>query len=123
MKHILLSCLLLLAPYAYRIFTSNGQVVHYAVLITYYFVPFYFLWTFIEVIANALRGAGDALVPMVISVGGVCGVRILWIFLVVPHWNTLLGISVCYPISWFITAAVLIVYYKKKWGKIAPETT
>ena len=117
------ACLLLLAPYAYRIFTSNGQVVHYAVLITYYFVPFYFLWTFIEVIANALRGAGDALVPMVISVGGVCGVRILWIFLVVPHWNTLLGISVCYPISWFITAAVLIVYYKKKWGKIAPETT
>lgn len=121
MTVVLSLALFLLAPYVFRIFTDNQQVIHYAVLVTYYFVPFYFLWTFIEVIANALRGAGDALVPMVISVGGVCGVRILWVFLVIPLWKTLLGISVCYPVSWAITAAILILYYRKKWSKLAVE--
>ncbi len=111
---IVLSVLLLLfSQFCFRVFTDNPNVIQYATQVMTYFVPFYFIWTFIEVIANALRGAGDALVPMIISVGGICGLRILWILLVVPHWNTLLGISVCYPVSWFFTAAILILYYKK----------
>ncbi len=105
--------LLLISPFAFRIFTDDPEVIHYAVLIMFYFVPFYFMWPFIEILANALRGAGDAVVPMVISVGGICGVRILWIFLVIPHWHTLLSISICYPLSWLVTAVVLIIYYRK----------
>lgn len=116
--------LLLISPFAFRIFTDDPQVIHYAILIMYYFVPFYFLWPFIEILANALRGAGDAVVPMVISVGGICGVRILWILLVIPHWHTLLSISVCYPLSWLVTAAVLIIYFKKaNWIARAQEPT
>lgn len=119
---IVLSVLLLLfARYCFRIFTDEPQVIQYASQIVTYFVPFYFIWTFIEVLANALRGAGDALVPMVISVGGICGLRILWVLFVVPHWHTLLSISICYPISWLLTATVLIVYYKKgRWMRHAP---
>ena len=105
--------LLAISPFAFQIFTDDPEVIQYAIRIMFYFVPFYFMWPFIEVLANALRGAGDAVVPMVISVGGICGVRILWVFLVIPHWHTLLSISVCYPVSWLVTAVVLIVYYKK----------
>ena len=120
---VVLSLLLLVfAKYCFRIFTDNPQVIRYATQVVGYFVPFYFIWTFIEVIANALRGAGDALVPMLISVGGICGFRILWIVLVVPHWSSLLGISICYPISWLITAVILILYYQKgRWLKNLPE--
>lgn len=119
---IVLSVLLLVfSRYCFRIFTDNPQVIRYASQIVTYFVPFYFIWTFIEVIANALRGAGDALVPMVISVGGICGIRILWILLVVPRWSNLFSISICYPISWLITATILIIYYKKgRWLKNRP---
>lgn len=121
MTVVLSLLLLVLARYCYRIFTDNPQVIQYAIQITTYFVPFYFIWTFIEVIANALRGAGDALVPMLISVGGICGLRMLWVLLVVPHWGTLLGISICYPISWFLTAAILILHYKRgRWLKLPP---
>ena len=75
----------------------------------------------LELLSNALRGAGDALVPMVISVGGICGLRILWVLFVVPHWHTLLSISICYPISWLLTATILIIYYKKgRWMRHAP---
>lgn len=121
---VVLSILLLLfARYCFRIFTDNPEVIRYAIQIVSYFVPFYFIWTFIEVLANALRGAGDALIPMIISVGGICGLRILWVLFVVPHWHTLLGISICYPVSWFITAAILIIYYKKgRWLRNAPSS-
>ena len=99
------------------------KVIQYATQVVYYFAPFYFIWTVIEVLANALRGAGDALAPMVISVGGVCGLRILWVFLVVPHWPTLLGISICYPLSWVLTALLLILRYRRaKWHEKAKGT-
>ena len=62
--------LMLFAPYCFRIFTDEPLVIQYAIEIMGYFVPFYFLWTCIEILANSLRGSGDALVPMVISVGG-----------------------------------------------------
>lgn len=120
---VVLSVLLLVfARYCFRIFTDNPQVIQYAIEIMGYFVPFYFLWTFIEVLANALRGSGDALVPMVISVGGICGLRILWVFFVVPHWTSLLSISICYPISWAVTVTVLLLYFRRgRWRKLGRE--
>lgn len=115
---IVLSVLLLcFAKYCFRIFTDDPLVITYAAQVVSYFVPFYFLWTFIEVLANALRGAGDALVPMIISVGGICGVRILWVIFVIPHWSSLMSISICYPVSWFFTAGILMVYYGKRFRK------
>ena len=121
---IVLSVLLMIfAKYCFLLFTDNPQVIQYATQVVYYFAPFYFIWTVIEVLANALRGAGDALAPMVISVGGVCGLRILWVFLVVPHWPTLLGISICYPLSWVLTAILLILRYRRaKWQEKAERT-
>ena len=114
MTVVLSALLLYFANFCFRIFTDDPEVIAYAIEVVHYFVPFYFIWTFIEVIANALRGAGDALVPMCISVGGICGFRIAWVMLMVPHWHSLLGIAVCYPVSWAITAVILIVYYLHK---------
>lgn len=114
--------LLLFARYCFLIFTDNQTVIDYAARIVTYFVPFYFIWVFIEVLSNALRGAGDAVIPMVISVGGICGLRIAWVLLVVPHWHNLLSISLCYPVSWFITAVILILYYRKgRWLRKAAQ--
>ncbi|MFR6379624.1 MAG: hypothetical protein ACLUNZ_07215 [Evtepia sp.] len=48
-----------------------------------------------------------------------CGLRILWVFLVVPHWPTLLGISICYPLSWVLTALLLILHTA---GRVARES-
>ena len=122
MTVVLGGVLLVFSPFAFRIFTDDPEVIHYAVLVMFFFVPFYFMWPFIEILANALRGAGDAVVPMVISVGGICGVRILWIFLVIPYWHTLLSISISYPLSWLITAAILIIYFKKaNWAAKSQE--
>jgi Na+-driven multidrug efflux pump len=110
---VMSALLLLLGRYGFRIFVSDGAVINLAVQIMSYFVPYYFVWTFIEVLSNSLRGAGDAINPMIIAIVGVCGLRILWMMFVVPVWNNIQGISYCYPVTWAITALAFVVYYRK----------
>jgi len=107
-----LSILLLwLGKFAFRLFVDDQIVINSAVEIMTFFVPYYFIWSFIEVISNSLRGAGDALWPMVITIVGICGLRIAWIIFVVPVWDNIKDISMCYPVTWAITAAVFVVYF------------
>lgn len=103
--------LLALAPYGFRIFTDDPGVLSLALEMIWYFAPFYVVWAFIEIYSNSLRGAGDSFVPMLIILGGVCIFRILWMAFVVPSWHTVLGISICYPISWLLTALIFALYY------------
>ena len=64
----------------------------------------YFLDGLMEVFASMLRGMGSAIAPTLITVVGICGVRILWILTIfaVDHVLDILYLS--YPVSWFLTA-------------------
>ena len=98
---------------AYHLFLQDPQVIDDAVRIMWYFVPFYFTWTFIEVLSGTFRGVGDTLCPMIIVMLGTCVFRVLWILIVVPLWHTIFAVAIVYAISWAITGAVFIWYYKK----------
>lgn len=76
-----------------------------------YITPSYIVFVFIEILSGALRGIGDVLFPTLITLGGVCVVRLPWILLVVPRKHELSTILVSYPMSWVATAALLILYY------------
>ena len=80
----------------------------------------YFLCGIMDVSTGALRGMGASMIPMVISVLGVCGVRILWIYTIfrIPAFHTPVSLYLSYPISWIITfacqlAAFLYIYKKQ----------
>ncbi len=105
--------LILLARPALRLFTDDAQVIEFARGLLWYFAPFYVIWVFIDILSNVLRGAGDSLRPMIISLVGICLLRVLWILLVLPHRNTVACVSVSYPFTWAVTALVYGVYYKK----------
>ena len=102
-----------LSRWGLRLFATEPEVIAEAMRIMWYFVPYYAIWAFIEIISNTLRGAGDAVSPTVICLIGVCVLRMLWIWVVVPHWHTVMGISVSYPATWFATATAFVVYYYK----------
>ncbi len=74
-------------------------------------IPSYVFFVFIETYSGAIRGAGEALQPMLITCFGVCGLRIVWLLLVVPFFPTLEMVAANYPVTWIITAVVFIVYY------------
>lgn len=111
---VMLSSLLLgLGRWGLLLFASDRTVIDEAMRILWYFVPFYVIWSFIEIISNTLRGAGDAIAPAIICLLGVCVLRILWIWLVVPRFRTVLSVSLSYPITWAVTAVAFVIYYYK----------
>ena len=79
----------------------------------------YFICGMMDVSTGALRGLGESFIPMVISVLGVCGIRIGWIMTIfqIPVFHTPQSLYISYPISWLATflcqmAAFFYVYKK-----------
>lgn len=73
----------------------------------------YFLCGLMDVSTGALRGMGASGVPMIISILGVCGIRIGWISTIfqIPQYHTPQCLYASYPISWFITFAVQLTAF------------
>jgi Na+-driven multidrug efflux pump len=68
----------------------------------------YALCGIMDVFVGALRGIGYSIVPMIVSLVGACGLRLLWIATVfqIPQYHTLRTIYLSYPITWAITLTV-----------------
>lgn len=96
-----------------RILTPDEAVVKTTYEIMTYFVPFYFTWVPVEVLSAVLRGAGDAVYPVVIIGIGICLFRVIWIVTVFAHFGTLFSLCLSYAVSWVITGIALAVYYRK----------
>ena len=73
--------------------------------------PLYILYVFGEVFSGAIRGTGETLRPMLLTLLGTCASRILWILLVVPSHRTMRMIICRYPVSWLLTAIAFTVFY------------
>lgn len=115
---ILVSALFLLfGSYIFRMFTQDPEVIKVGMKIIQVIAPSYVLFIFIEILSSALRGIGDVLIPMIMTCGGVCLLRIFWIFAVVPHIPGIQSILMSYPISWALTAVLFIIYYFVKQKK------
>lgn len=90
-------------------------------------VMFYFLCGIMEIFLGGLRGLNVSFLPMIATVVGVCGLRLLWIYTAFPlsQFHTIGGLFLCYPISWIITALFhmgCFLYYfnlRKKKGRYA----
>lgn len=81
----------------------------------------YFLCGLMDVMTGILRGMGSSIVPMVITVAGVCGMRIVWIYTIfqTPAFHTASCLFISYPISWILTfiaefIAFLIIFKRAK---------
>ncbi len=82
----------------------------------------YFLLGMVNVIPGVIRGLGSSLVPMLISVFGICILRIVWVLTIfqIPKFHTLEWLYASYPISWAVTLVMQFVAFTvvyKKWVK------
>lgn len=94
-----------------RIFTDDASVIEIGVPMIQFLAPFYVTFICIEILSGAVRGAGDSLIPTIITAIGVCGLRVLWVLFVVPLHPTVNMVTASYPITWSITSIAFIVYY------------
>ena len=86
----------------------------------------YFLCGVMDTLSGALRGLGYSMIPMIVSIGAICVLRAIWVFVFFPmeQFHSLIGIYLIYPISWslgiiFNTIALLIIYPKVKKSMIS----
>lgn len=66
----------------------------------------YFLCCIMDSISGSLRGLGHSVKPTVTTIMGACGLRIFWVFMIFPQYNTLRSLAFSYPVSWFLTGLV-----------------
>lgn len=71
----------------------------------------YALCGMMDVMVGILRGMGYSIMPMIVSLLGACGLRILWIATVfrIPEYHTVRTVYLSYPMSWAITFAVHVI--------------
>jgi putative MATE family efflux protein len=96
---------------AFHLFTTDLNVMKVGEVMLHYLTPFYITYTAIELFSGSLRGMGDSLRPMLISVLGICVLRISWIMIAVPIWHRIETIEASYPLTWITTSLMFIVYY------------
>ncbi len=98
------------------IFTKDADVIYFGTLAMWYFCPFYSLLSIMHEMAGTIRGTGKTIPPMAIILFSLCIYRVLWVQFVVPHFDSIRGVYIAYPISWAIGAALMVLYaWKGKW--------
>ena len=93
------------------IFTPDHDVLEIGVSMVRFLAPSYITYILIELLSGAIRGAGKSLVPTLITIFGVCGLRLLWLFTMVPVYHTINMVAASYPITWSVTSIALLLYY------------
>lgn len=93
------------------LFDSNPQVIAIGRQCQRTVTLFYFLLAFSHAIAAVCRGAGKAVVPMVVMLSVWCVFRIIYIFTVMKLTGNINYIFWAYPITWFISSVIYLIYY------------
>ena len=99
------------------IYTSDQEVIRCGLEILSITTVPYFLCGIMDLIPGALRGMGHSAVPMVLSVIGTVGTRVLWIYVFFPQHRSLYFLFISYPGSWIATIimqAVCFWFVRKK---------
>lgn len=101
----------LLAPQLISVFNDSPEVVAYGANHMRTICLFYCLLALSHCIAGILRGAGKATVPMFIMLGCWCLLRVTYISIAMQHVNELHTVSMAYPITWFASSVLFIIYF------------
>ncbi|MBS6734148.1 MAG: MATE family efflux transporter [Clostridiales bacterium] len=105
-----------------RIYSTDPEVIENGLHRMRVICQTYYLCGMMDVTVGALRGLGYSVMPMLVSLAGVCGVRIVWIFTAFVWSRSLFTLYISYPISWGATFVIhlicfAVVYRKLKAGR------
>ena len=91
------------------LFNSDPNIVSIGYIRVCSIFPAYAFSMFYENMSGYLRGFGISLMPALITMICVCGIRFYWVFCVFPHFRTFANIMMVYPISLGTTAFFMVV--------------
>lgn len=90
---------------------GEPEVVAQALVRLKYITCPYFVGGFMDVMVGILRGLGYSVFPMMASLVGACGLRLLWVATVFQVYRTPATLYVSYPVTWAVTGCVLVTFF------------
>ena len=93
------------------IYSSDADVIQNGMMRLKAICVPYFLCGLMDVMVGCIRGLGYSFLPMVVSLAGACGLRIVWIFTIFQWQKTLPVLYLSYPVTWTITAVCKVICF------------
>lgn len=102
------------------IYSSSAEVIDAGMVRVGIIVTTYALCGCMDVMVGMMRGIGYSIMPMIVSLVGACGLRILWIATVfqIPEHHKITTVYISYPITWAVTLIAHIVCWIIVWNKL-----
>ena len=101
---------------------GEDDVIAQALVRMSYIICPYFICGIMDTLVGVLRGLGYSVIPMVASLVGACGLRLVWVAVVFPIYHTPASLYVSYPVTWAITAffhlVFLLIVRKRAFAKV-----
>lgn len=104
----------LTAPQLIGLFSKDAEVIAYGVQQARVESLFFFLLATTHVCAGALRGAGQTMVPMAVTLGAWCILRIIYIEGLVRIFHDINVVFTAYPVTWTVSTVCLLAFLKHK---------
>lgn len=101
------------AELAFGLFANDTAVVALGIKLARLTFPYYFFYVFLEVFSAGIRGGGRSLAPMLIIICNMCVVRIAVLKIMMQLYDSVLGVAVIYPVTWFTAGICMMGYYFK----------
>ena len=87
-------------------YNSNPDVIQWGMIRLRIMFTVYFLCGWMDVVSGSLRGLGHSVKPMLVIMMGVCGLRVVWVFWVLPLRRSMETLFVSYPVSWILVILI-----------------
>ena len=94
------------------IFNSDAAVIAYGIIRIKYVGCLEVVESLIDVFSGAMRGYGSSLIPALITLAGICGTRVIWVYTVFEWKPSFESLMMVFPISWSVSAVILIAAYQ-----------
>ena len=115
------SVLYIYAEFLFSLFTKDAAVIQIGARMVHFLMPTYIIYIYIEILSGGLRAMGDTFIPMLLSCGGVCGIRFFWTLVICPLYPTIEMLELNFPVSWIVTLLMFVIYYFIKRKKLMPD--
>lgn len=120
---VICSVLFINAEFLFSLFTQDSNVIKIGARMVHFLMPTYIIYIYIELLSGGLRAMGDTFIPMIISCGGVCGIRFFWTLVICPLYPTVEMLELNFPVSWVVTLLLFLFYYFTKRKQLMPDLT
>lgn len=110
--------LLAFGPQILTVFSTDSEVIEMGLIRLKLFAVTYIINSVLDVTTGQMRGLGKSVIPMIVTMVGVCGLRVLWVFTVFPQYRSMFTLYLSYPVSWLATGIVLVTMYAVTFRKI-----